>query len=113
MSYIRAGHISFLRGLLGGIGGLESIIGAFLAGMALNRLILDLSFDEPGGVRGNAIFIPFFLIGVGMLIDYRAFFTNWDTIKVGAVMIVVATVAKFGAAWLTQKTFRMSVNQRR
>ena len=48
-----------------------------------------------------------------MLIDYRAFFTNWDTIKVGAVMIVVATVAKFGAAWLTQKTFRMSVDQRR
>lgn len=41
-----------------------------------------------------------------LLIEARAFFTNWDTIKVGAVMIVVATVAKFGAAWLTQKTFR-------
>lgn len=62
---------------------------------------------------GNAIFIPFFLIGVGMLIDYRAFFTNWDTIKVGAVMIVVATVAKFIAAWFTQKTFRLSIDQRR
>lgn len=62
---------------------------------------------------GNAIFIPFFLLSVGMLIDYRAFFTSFETIKVGAVMIVVATAAKFIAAWLTQKTFRMSVDQRR
>lgn len=62
---------------------------------------------------GNSIFIPFFLIGVGMLIDYRAFFTSFDTIKVGIVMIIVATIAKYAAAWLTQKTFRMSVDQRR
>ena len=104
----------FLGAYLAELAGLESIIGAFLAGMALNRLIPSTSpLMNRVEFVGNAIFIPFFLIGVGMLIDYRAFFTNWDTIKVGAVMIVVATVAKFGAAWLTQKTFRMSVDQRR
>ena len=104
----------FLGAYLAELAGLESIIGAFLAGMALNRLIPSTSpLMNRVVFVGNAIFIPFFLIGVGMLIDYRAFFTNWDTIKVGAVMIVVATVAKFGAAWLTQKTFRMSVDQRR
>ena len=104
----------FLGAYLAELAGLESIIGAFLAGMALNRLIPSTSpVMNRVEFVGNAIFIPFFLIGVGMLIDYRAFFTNWDTIKVGAVMIVVATVAKFGAAWLTQKTFRMSVDQRR
>ncbi len=103
-----------LGAYLAELAGLESIIGAFLAGMALNRLIPSTSpLMNRVEFVGNAIFIPFFLIGVGMLIDYRAFFTNWDTIKVGAVMIVVATVAKFGAAWLTQKTFRMSVDQRR
>lgn len=103
----------FLGAYLAELAGLESIIGAFLAGMALNRLIPSTSpLMNRVEFVGNAIFIPFFLIGVGMLIDYRAFFTNWDTIKVGAVMIVVATVAKFGAAWLTQKTFRMSVDQR-
>ena len=104
----------FLGAYLAELAGLESIIGAFLAGMALNRLIPSTSpLMNRVEFVGNAIFIPFFLIGVGMLIDYRAFFTNWDTIKVGAVMIVVATVAKFVAAWLTQKTFRMSVDQRR
>ena len=104
----------FLGAYLAELAGLESSIGAFLAGMALNRLIPS-TFPLMNRVEfvGNAIFIPFFLIGVGMLIDYRAFFTNWDTIKVGAVMIVVATVAKFVAAWMTQKTFRMSVDQRR
>ena len=104
----------FLGAYLAELAGLESIIGAFLAGMALNRLIPSTSpLMNRVEFVGNAIFIPFFLIGVGMLIDYRAFFTNWDTIKVGAEMIVVSTVAKFGAAWLTQKTFRMSVDQRR
>ena len=102
----------FLGAYLAELAGLESIIGAFLAGMALNRLIPSTSpLMNRVEFVGNAIFIPFFLIGAGMLIDYRAFFTNWDTIKVGAVMIVVATVAKFVAAWLTQKTFRMSVDQ--
>ena len=104
----------FLGAYLAELAGLESIIGAFLAGMALNRLIPSTSpLMNRVEFVGNAIFIPFFLIGVGMLIDYRAFFTNWDTIKVGSVMIVVATVAKFVAAWMTQKTFRMSVDQRR
>ena len=104
----------FLGAYLAELAGLESIIGAFLAGMALNRLIPSTSpLMNRVEFVGNAIFIPFFLIGVGMLIDYRAFFTNWDTIKVGAVMIVVATVAKFVAAWMTQKTFRMAVDQRR
>ena len=104
----------FLGAYLAELAGLESIIGAFLAGMALNRLIPSTSpLMNRVEFVGNAIFIPFFLIGVGMLIDYRAFFTNWDTVKVGAVRIVVATVAKFVAAWLTQKTFRMSVDQRR
>lgn len=104
----------FLGAYLAELAGLESIIGAFLAGMALNRLIPSTSpLMNRVEFVGNAIFIPFFLIGVGMLIDYRAFFTNWDTIKVGAVMIVVATVAKFIAAWFTQKTFRLSIDQRR
>jgi hypothetical protein len=62
---------------------------------------------------GNAIFIPFFLIGVGMLVDYRAFFTDFETIKVAIIMTVVAVFAKFTAAWLTQKSFRFTVDERR
>ena len=104
----------FLGAYLAELAGLESIIGAFLAGMALNRLIPSTSpLMNRVEFVGNAIFIPFFLLGVGMLIDYRAFFTNIETIKVGVVMIVVATVTKYAAAWLTQKTFRLSLDQRR
>lgn len=48
-----------------------------------------------------------------MLIDYRAFFKDLETIKVASVMIVVATTSKFIAAWLTQKTFNFSADERR
>lgn len=104
----------FLGAYLAQIAGLEAIIGSFLAGLALNRLIPHSSpLMHRIEFIGNSIFIPFFLIGVGMLIDYRAFFTSFETIKVGIVMIIVATAAKFAAAWLTQKTFRLSIDQRR
>lgn len=104
----------FLGAYLAELAGIESIIGSFLAGLSLNRLIPRSSpLMHRVEFIGNSIFIPFFLIGVGMLIDYRTFFTSFDTIKVGIVMIIVATIAKYAAAWLTQKTFRMSVDQRR
>ena len=104
----------FLGAYLAELAGIESIIGSFLVGLSLNRLIPRSSpLMHRVEFIGNSIFIPFFLIGVGMLIDYRAFFTSFDTIKVGIVMIIVATIAKYAAAWLTQKTFRMSVDQRR
>ncbi|MGM0580926.1 MAG: cation:proton antiporter [Bacteroidota bacterium] len=104
----------FLGAVLAEMAGIEAIIGAFLAGLALNRLIPHTSpLMNRIEFVGNAIFIPFFLIGVGMLIDYQAFFQDFETIKVAAVMIVIATSAKFIAAWLTQKTYKFSVDERR
>ena len=103
----------FLGSFLAQVAGMEAIIGAFLSGLALNRLIPQSSplMDRVEFV-GNAIFIPFFLLGVGMLIDYRTFFTSFETIKVGLIMIIVATAAKYIAAWMTQKTFHLSTDQR-
>lgn len=104
----------FLGAYLAELAGIESIIGSFLAGLSLNRLIPRSSpLMHRVEFIGNSIFIPFFLIGVGMLINYRVFFTSVDTIKVGLIMIIIATLAKYAAAWLTQKTFRMSADQRR
>jgi len=103
----------FLGAFLAQLAGLEPIIGAFLAGLALNRLIPRTSpLMNRIEFVGNAIFIPFFLIGVGMLIDYRAFFRDWASIEVAAVMIVLVTAAKYLAAYLTQQTFRLSTDQR-
>ncbi|MDE7123456.1 MAG: cation:proton antiporter, partial [Alistipes sp.] len=103
----------FLGAWLAQWAGLEPIIGAFLAGLALNRLIPRTSpLMNRIEFVGNAIFIPFFLIGVGMLIDYRAFFRNWESLEVAAVMIVLVTAAKFAAAYLSQKAFRLTRDQR-
>jgi Kef-type K+ transport system membrane component KefB len=104
----------FLGAVLAELAGVEAIIGAFLSGLALNRLIPSTSpLMNRIEFVGNAVFIPFFLIGVGMLVDYRAFFSDFETIKVAIVMTVVATFAKFAAAWLTQKSFRFTVDERR
>ncbi len=103
----------FLGSFLSQVAGMEAIIGAFLSGLALNRLIPQSSpLMNRVEFVGNAIFIPFFLLGVGMLIDYRTFFTSFETIKVGLIMIIVATAAKYIAAWMTQKTFHLSTDQR-
>ena len=104
----------FLGSFLAQVAGMEAIIGAFLSGLALNRLIPQSSpLMNRVEFVGNAIFILFFLLGVGMLIDYRTFFTSFETIKVGLIMIIVATAAKYIAAWMTQKTFHLSTDQRR
>ena len=112
--YIFVLAMVFLGAVLAEMAGIEAIIGAFLSGLALNRLIPHTSpLMNRIEFVGNAIFIPFFLIGVGMLIDYRVFFEDIETIKVASVMIIVATTAKFLAAWITQKTFKFSVDERR
>ncbi|MGF1556340.1 cation:proton antiporter [Paucihalobacter sp.] len=112
--YIFVLMMVFLGSVLAEMAGIEAIIGAFLAGLALNRLIPRTSpLMNRIEFVGTAIFIPFFLIGIGMLIDYRAFFKDLETIKVASVMIVVATSAKFLAAYITQKTYKFSVDERR
>lgn len=104
----------YIGAILAEIAGLEPIIGAFLTGLALNKLIPHTSaLMNRIEFVGNAIFIPFFLIGVGMLIDYRAFFKDLETLKVAGVMIAAGSISKFLAAWLTQKTFRFSADQRK
>ncbi len=112
--YIFVLSMVFLGAVLAEAAGIEAIIGAFLAGLALNRLIPSASpLMNRVEFIGNAIFIPFFLIGVGMLIDFRVFFNDINTLFVAAVMTIVATLAKYLAAWLTQKTFRFSNDERR
>ncbi len=104
----------FLGGFLAEAAGVEAIIGAFLSGLALNRLIPRTSpLMNRVKFVGNALFIPFFLIGVGMLIDIRAFFKDYETIKVAAVITIAATAAKYLSAWITQKLFGFSLDQRR
>ncbi|MCL2063295.1 MAG: cation:proton antiporter [Candidatus Cloacimonetes bacterium] len=103
----------FLAGFLSEISYVEAIIGAFLTGLALNQLIPATSaLKNRIEFIGHAIFIPIFLIGVGMLINFRAFFTDTFTIMVAITMVIVATIAKFSAAFLAQKSFKYSKNEK-
>jgi Kef-type K+ transport system membrane component KefB len=112
--YIFVLALVFTGSFLAEAAGIEAIIGAFLAGLALNKLIPHTSgLMNRIEFVGNAMFIPFFLIGVGMLVDLKAFFTSWFTILVAVTMTVVALSSKYIAAWLTQKLFRFSDNERR
>lgn len=111
--YIFVLFMVFLGAVLAEMAGIEAIIGAFLSGLALNRLIPHSSpLMNRVEFIGNAIFIPFFLIGVGMLIDYRIFISDWHTLFVAFVMTVVATFSKYSAAFLAQKTFGYSKDER-
>ena len=76
--------------------GMEGILGAFLAGLVLNRLIPHVSpLMHNLEFVGNALFIPYFLIGVGMLIDLRVFFGQWGMLEVVGVMLAMAFVTKW------------------
>lgn len=113
MQYIFVLALVFLSAALAELAGMEGIFGAFLAGLVLNRLIPHVSpLMNRTEFVGNALFIPYFLIGVGMLINLGALFSGGDTIKVVVVMLVVATVTKWIAAWITQLIYRMSKSSR-
>ncbi|MEI6638917.1 MAG: cation:proton antiporter [Chlorobium sp.] len=114
LQYLFVLAMVFFSGFLAEAAGVEAIIGAFLGGLALNRQIPRTSpLMNRIKFVGNAIFIPFFLIGVGMLIDIRALFKDFETIKVAVIITVAATVAKYLSAWITQKIYGFSLDQRR
>src|SRR5687767_13724365 len=112
--YIFVLAMVFLGAFLAEVAGLEAIIGAFLSGLALNRFIPHSSaLMNRIEFVGNAFFIPFFLISVGMLVDFSVLFKGLGALKVAGVMTVLAVLTKFLAAWLTQKSFRLSADERR
>lgn len=108
MQYIFVMALVFLGAGLMEIVGMEGILGAFLAGLVLNRSIPPSSpLMNHLEFVGNALFIPYFLIGVGMLINVGAFVEDAGVFFFAAVMIVVGILGKWLAAFSTQKIFGM------
>ncbi|HOI26836.1 MAG TPA: cation:proton antiporter [Paludibacteraceae bacterium] len=109
LQYIFVLAMVFLGSFLAQLAGLEPIIGAFLVGLSLNRFIPRISpLMNRLDFVGNAIFIPFFLIGVGMLINVKVVFSGFDTLIAAVVMTVVATLSKYLAAVVTRRRFGMT-----
>jgi Kef-type K+ transport system membrane component KefB len=106
--YIFVLAIVFLASFLAEAAGIEAIIGAFFAGLVLNNFIPHSSpLMNRIDFVGNALFIPFFLIGVGMLVNFNVLFHGWGALRVAGVIVVVAITTKFAAAWITQKSFKL------
>jgi hypothetical protein len=62
---------------------------------------------------GNSLFIPFFLISVGMRVDIKSFFSGNEALKVSATILIVAYTTKWLAAFITQKLFKYSNDERK
>ncbi len=99
--------------LLADWAGLEGILGAFLCGVSLNRLLPNRS-PLMGRINfmGNSVFVPLFLISVGLMINIEAFWSSWTTIIIAAVMILTKLMGKSLAAWIAQGVFRFSKHER-
>lgn len=111
--YIFVLAIVFISAFLATLANLEPIIGAFVAGLALNRSVPNSSaLMNRIDFMGNSLFIPFFLISVGMIVDVSVILSGTTTIIVATVLTVVAMFGKYVAAVATQFTFKMSKDQR-
>lgn len=89
----------------------EPIIGAFLAGVAITQLIPQLSpLMNRIQFIGNTLFVPFFLISVGMLVNPMILIQEPRSLVVSGVMVIVAIVAKYIPAWGVGKLFGLDFN---
>ncbi len=97
----------FIASMTAQLIGLEAILGAFYSGLILNRFIPARS-GLMGRIQfvGNAIFIPYFLIGVGMLINVHVIFKGWGVGWVALNMVVVSMLSKWVSAYLGAKLFK-------
>ena len=109
MQYIFVMAVMFLSAALSSLIGIEGVFGAFFSGLILNRYIPRVSpLMNRIEFIGNAIFIPYFLIGVGMLINMRALFSSAQMVWVVALIVFFGTFGKALAAYASSLLFRLS-----
>ena len=112
MQYMFVMSVMFLSAALSDLIGLEGIFGAFFSGLILNRYIPHVSpLMNRTEFIGNAIFIPYFLIGVGMLINLR---TLAESSEMWWIVLLIAFFGTFGkalAAYLSSLIFRLSKSE--
>lgn len=102
MQYIFIMAVMFLSASVTEILGMEGVFGAFIAGLILNRYIPHVSpLMNKIEFIGNALFIPYFLIGVGMMINMRVLFNGWHTAFITFCLVFFGTVGKAMAAYIT------------
>ena len=112
--YIFVLSVVFFSAFLAELAGVEPIIGAFVAGLALNKLIpYSSALMNRIEFIGQSIFIPFFLISVGMLVNIKVLLNGPAAVIIAVTLSVVALISKWLAASATSYSFRYSSDQRR
>jgi Kef-type K+ transport system membrane component KefB len=86
--------------------GLHAVVGAFLAGLAINATLPHRSMVV-GRVLflGEALFIPVFLIHSGMITNPGAFFASGEALGVGIALTAIAYITKYIAAWIAGRIY--------
>ena len=111
MQYIFVMSMMFMSAALSEAVGIDGIFGAFMAGLILNRYIPRLSaLMNRIEFIGNALFIPYFLIGVGMLINVRLLFDGGFIIWIVLCFVFFGTFGKAVAAYVACIGFRMPLS---
>ncbi|MES2760793.1 MAG: cation:proton antiporter [Bacteroidota bacterium] len=112
--YIYVLAVVFISGFFSELAGVEPIIGAFLAGLALNRVIPHNSVLMNRVIFiGNTLFIPFFLISAGMLVDFTVFLKGTDALIFAGILSLVALVTKWLAAQVTGFIYKYTKYEKR
>ncbi len=108
MQYIFVLGIMFLSAALSSVIGIEGVFGAFFSGLILNRYIPHVSpLMNRIEFIGNALFIPYFLIGVGMLINVRILFSSAHILWIVILIVFIGTFGKALAAYISSLLFRL------
>jgi hypothetical protein len=112
--YIYVLAVVFISGFFSELAGVEPIIGAFLSGLALNRVIPHNSILMNRVIFiGNTIFIPFFLISAGMLVDLSLFFKGTNALVFAGILSFVAISTKWFAAQVTGFIYKYTKHEKR
>lgn len=90
------------------LGGIEGLIGAFLAGLGMNQLVPTKgSLMDRLDFVGSTVFVPAFLVSIGLNIDPALLFDR-DTIVLGLLFTAFVVVGKSAAAFVTGVLFRFT-----
>jgi hypothetical protein len=93
--------------------GLDGILGAFICGVALNGRVPNHSaLMKRINFVGNNLFVPVFLLGVGLMIDIQVFWQSWTVWVIATAMIGCKLAGKWLSAWVAQRTFRLATLDR-
>ena len=101
----------FLASLGAQVIGVEKIVGAFLAGLAVNDAVGQGPVKEKVVFVGSVLFIPIFFVNLGLLIDLPAFIASISSIWLTLTIVVGLVTSKFLAAFFTQLIYRYNNNE--